>query len=74
MRIYKSYGELPLTLRVEEVAQILSISRAVANDYLMKSLVNSLKKMRKGPPKRKVAFTADEIRSFRRIKTAGASV
>ena len=30
MRIYTSFYQLPLTLRVEEVAQILSISRAGA--------------------------------------------
>lgn len=30
MRIYTSYDQLPLTLRAEEVAQILSISRAGA--------------------------------------------
>ncbi len=36
--------------------------KAVANDYLMKNPVEYAEKMRKGPPKRKEAFTADEVR------------
>ena len=36
--------------------------KAVANDYLMKNPVEFAEKMRKGPPKRKEAFTADEVR------------
>ena len=36
--------------------------KAVANDYLMKNPVEYAEKMRKGPPKRKDAFTADEVR------------
>lgn len=36
--------------------------RAVANDYLVKNPVEFAEKMRKGPPKRKEAFTADEVR------------
>ena len=36
--------------------------KAVANDYLMKNPVEYAEKMRKSPPKRKEAFTADEIR------------
>lgn len=35
--------------------------KAVANDYLMKNPVEYAEKMRKGPPKRKDAFTADEV-------------
>lgn len=38
------------------------MKRAVANDYLMKNPVEYAEKMRKGPPKRKEAFTADEVR------------
>lgn len=36
--------------------------KAVANDYLMKNPVEYAEKMRKGPPKRKEAFMADEVR------------
>lgn len=36
--------------------------KAVANDYLMKNPVEYAEKMRKRPPKRKEAFTADEVR------------
>jgi integrase len=36
--------------------------KAVANDYLMKNPVEYAEKMKKGPPKRKNAFTADEVR------------
>ena len=36
--------------------------KAVANDYLLKNPVEFAEKMRKGPPKRKEAFTADEVR------------
>ena len=36
--------------------------KAVANDYLMKNPVEYAEKMRKGPPKRKEAFTAEEVR------------
>ena len=36
--------------------------KAVANDYLMKNPVEYAEKMRKGPPRRKEAFTADEVR------------
>ena len=36
--------------------------KAVANDYLMKNPVEYAEKMRKSPPKRKEAFTADEVR------------
>ena len=36
--------------------------KAVANDYLMKNPVEYAEKMRKGPPKRKDAFTAEEVR------------
>ena len=36
--------------------------KAVANDYLMKNPVEYAEKMRKGSPKRKEAFTADEVR------------
>lgn len=36
--------------------------RSVANDYLVKNPVEFAEKMRKGPPKRKEAFTADEVR------------
>ena len=36
--------------------------KAVANDYLTKNPVEYAEKMRKGPPKRKEAFTADEVR------------
>lgn len=36
--------------------------KAVANDYLMKNSVEYAEKMRKRPPKRKDAFTAEEIR------------
>ena len=36
--------------------------KAVANDYLVKNPVEYADKMRKEPPKRKEAFTADEVR------------
>ena len=36
--------------------------KAVANDYLLKNPVEHAEKMRKGPPKRKEAFTDEEIR------------
>lgn len=36
--------------------------KAVANDYLMKNPVEYAEKMKKRPPKRKEAFTADEVR------------
>ena len=34
--------------------------KAVANDILLKNPVEYAEKMRKGPPKKKEAFTADE--------------
>ena len=37
-------------------------NKAVANDYLVKNPVVFAEKMRKGPPKRKEAFTAEEVR------------
>ena len=36
--------------------------KAVANDLILKNPVEFAEKMRKGPPKRKEAFTADEVR------------
>ena len=36
--------------------------KAVANDLILKNPVEYAEKMRKGPPKRKEAFTADEVR------------
>ena len=53
-------------------------NKAVANDLLIKNPVAYADKMRKGPPKRKESFAADEVRllmrACRRIKSAGASV
>ena len=37
-------------------------NKAVANDLLSKNPVDYAEKMRKGPPRRKEAFTADEVR------------
>ena len=41
--------------------------KAVANDYLMKNPVEYAEKMRKSAPKRKEAFTADEVRYLMEI-------
>lgn len=51
--------------------------KAVANDLILKKPVEYAEMMRKGPPKREEAFTADEVRylmrTFRKIKSAGVS-
>ena len=38
------------------------LNKAAANDYIMKNPVAYADKTRKGPPKRKESFTADEVR------------